>query len=248
MKRIGAVLFCLILSLGLLAPGTALANTPPPPSAEELAIQADINKLYDLNKGTLSKTKLRAALQKEANKRKMTLFVLLESKVIGEALAATPRYLCFNGSHPDSSASRKLAKAKGVGDVFISTSGFWYFGHTGIYSATTKIVHAPGPGKKSRVQNIKTVKVGCGSVLETPDAPKADRKAAASYAKAKLVGRAYNSLLFWANKYSKGAVNCSQLVWLAYKKAAKVDVDANGGWAVYPWNLYHESWVYQVVN
>ena len=42
--------------------------------------------------------------------------------------------------------------------------------------------------------------------------------------------------------YSEGdAYNCSELVWKAYKKAASIDLDGNGGLGVYPNDIKNSS-------
>lgn len=41
--------------------------------------------------------------------------------------------------------------------------------------------------------------------------------------------------------YESDAYNCSELVWKAYKKNGNVDLDSNGGLAVYPNNIYNSN-------
>ncbi|MFI3201440.1 MAG: hypothetical protein R3Y54_07930 [Eubacteriales bacterium] len=48
----------------------------------------------------------------------------------------------------------------------------------------------------------------------------------------------------WPNyvRYEESnAYNCSELVWKAYKKTLNIDLDSNGGLAVYPNNIYNSS-------
>ncbi|MBP3222386.1 MAG: hypothetical protein J6M18_00455 [Actinomycetaceae bacterium] len=61
----------------------------------------------------------------------------------------------------------------------------------------------------------------------------ANRNKAANRAKT-YVGRAYNLKGFAFNKTANGKMNCSQLVWAAYKTATGIDLDGDGGHGVYP--------------
>lgn len=236
--------------IALMAPvANAQAVYRPSPTPEQ-RIQRSIDILYSKSGHIVSKATLRAEATKKAKAVGYSLVTFLD-RVVKEAEAATPRFVCFNKGIPNNSAKYQLPQGKHVGDVFISTSGFMYFGHAGLYVKSKTIEEAPGPKKKSRVRSIKGLKVGCGSVLESPQAKSktlSKRSSAVAYAQKRLVGREYNAALFWWNKYSKGSVNCSQLVWLAYRAGAGWDIDRNGGWAVYPWDLYHSAWVYKVVK
>lgn len=50
-----------------------------------------------------------------------------------------------------------------------------------------------------------------------------------------------------ANTDSENAkFNCSELVWKSFNFGANIDLDSNGGLAVYPNNIYNSSMVYQV--
>ena len=122
------------------------------------------------------------------------------------------------------------------GDIFYnpaSTVGI-KFGHVGVYSSQTRIVEAPGVKQRSRETDIRNVSVYKTSQLLYVKISESKRKAAGRYAKNKLLNKPYN-IYFATNKNPYGKnMNCSQLVWAAYKNSAKVDLDGNGGPGVYP--------------
>ncbi len=61
------------------------------------------------------------------------------------------------------------------------------------------------------------------------------------YAQDHLLNKPYN-IYFATNKKPYGKkMNCSQLVWAAYKNSAKVDLDGNGGPGVYPKDIVKSS-------
>ena len=67
---------------------------------------------------------------------------------------------------------------------------------------------------------------------------------AADYAYNHLLKRPYN-WVWWNNKTSNTTtLNCSQLVWYAYKYATGVDLDTNGGAAVYPRDIRDSNYAY----
>ena len=88
------------------------------------------------------------------------------------------------------------------------------------------------------------VTVPSGTVLFYFHTSQATQDAAAAYA--------YNHLLhypykwrFWSNKeYNIKSLNCSQLVWYAYYYGAGLDVDGDGGNAVFPSDIRDSSLSY----
>ncbi|MCI1901707.1 MAG: hypothetical protein LKI93_03130 [Bifidobacteriaceae bacterium] len=132
-----------------------------------------------------------------------------------------------------------LRNSKHVGDVFVSegnnTFG-WNHGHAGIYAYNTKTcIEAPGGNSKARkVARNKTVAAGRALIQEVK-VSQAKRNSAASRAK-KYIGRGYNASIFTTNKNDWGGLNCSQLVWAAYKYGAKTDLDPHHSF-VYPYGI-----------
>lgn len=146
-----------------------------------------------------------------------------------------------------SSNSYQLTRSYYKGDMFLTpaaTAGVQH-GHIGIYGDKDWIVEAEGPFKLSRWEWHYNIFVPKGTILMETTCSQAQQDAAADYAYNKLVGYPYNPV-FWNNKESDPkALNCSQLVWLAYKKAAGVDLDGNGGDGVYPYDIRDSDYTTQ---
>lgn len=137
-----------------------------------------------------------------------------------------------------------LGSAKYRGDVFVAPAGYGFVqhGHTGIYYSTVTIVEAPGKDKKSRSVASSNYKVGKGAVKQYVKTTAAGRSSAANHANSKLKNKAYN-MNFAINKSATGKdMNCSQLVWAAYKaSSSRFDLDGNGGLGVYPYDIKNSS-------
>lgn len=137
-----------------------------------------------------------------------------------------------------------LGSAKYRGDVFIAPAGtgFVQHGHTGIFYTTSTIIEAPGKGKTSRSTASSTYKVGRGAVKQYVRTTTSGRSSAANYANYNLKNKNYN-MNFAINKSVKGKdMNCSQLVWAAYKaSSSRFDLDGNGGLGVYPYDIKKSS-------
>lgn len=139
--------------------------------------------------------------------------------------------------------TRTLGSATAKGDVFVSPAStlFIQHGHTGIYYALTAIVEAPGSGQKSRSISASSVTVGTGTVKQHVAVTQTKRDAAGAYAYSNLRGKEYNTN-FAFNRDAYGTkMNCSQLVWAAYTIKAGIDLDSNGGFGVYPYNIKDSS-------
>lgn len=63
------------------------------------------------------------------------------------------------------------------------------------------------------------------------------RNKAGSHAYNKLRGKKYSANFAVNKKTGSTKMNCSQLVWAAYKASVKIDLDGNGGLGVYPYNI-----------
>ncbi len=206
----------------------------------EETVDGYIAEIYDWYGGKISKAQIREVAEDRADAMNMALIDVL-AKVVQEATAAWPTHPCKDSDGVwDFSAKYKLKTAKRAGDIFVSTSGLAWFGHAGLYYTKYTVIHHPGLGKLSKKQKAKKVKVGCGSVMDKITIAAAKTKKAATYAKAHYMERKYNWMFPFYNKtYTpNGRVNCSQLVWLSFQyKKVNIDLDGNGGWAVYPWDL-----------
>lgn len=134
---------------------------------------------------------------------------------------------------------KTVGNAKNKGDVFHSyakTSVFKH-NHVGIYYTTKTIVEAPGKGEKSKSVTASTLKK-CGPIYKmSVKAKQSSRDKAANHAYNKFRGLGYDTD-FANNKYNdNGKLNCSELVWKAYKDSVDIDLDSNGGLGVYPDNI-----------
>ncbi|MGC7094238.1 YiiX/YebB-like N1pC/P60 family cysteine hydrolase [Amycolatopsis lurida] len=131
---------------------------------------------------------------------------------------------------------KTVGKAKNKGDVFHSYAKTAVFkhNHIGIYYTTNTIVEAPGTGQKSKSVTASTLKK-CGPIYKmSVKAKQASRDKAANYAYNNFRGKEYDTN-FAANKYSSDTkLNCSELVWKAYKNAVDIELDGDGGLGVFP--------------
>lgn len=136
-----------------------------------------------------------------------------------------------------------LGDAANKGDIFVSPAStlFVQHGHTGIYYTAKVIVEAPGAGKKSMYASASGKTVGKGTVKQHMSASQANRDKAANYAYNNMRGKDYNANFAFNRSVPAKTYNCSQLVWGAYKAATGIDLDSNGGFGVYPYNIRDSS-------
>lgn len=238
LKRLLAGAVSLAFAWSLVAAPAHAAVGPTP------TVDGDIATIYAWYGGKISKAQIRDVAQNRADQMNMALLAVLE-KVIAEAVSAWPTHPCKNSDGTyNFKAKYTLKTAKRAGDVFVSSSGLAWFGHAGLYYTKSTVVHHPGLGQLSKKQAATKVKVGCGSVMDKVTISASKSKAAGAYAKAHYLGRKYNWMFPFYNKdfTPDGRLNCSQLVWLSFhSKKIAVDLDGNGGWAVYPWDLDRSS-------
>jgi uncharacterized protein YycO len=134
---------------------------------------------------------------------------------------------------------KTVGNARNKGDIFHSyaQTAIYKHNHVGIYYTTTTIVEAPGRDTKSRSVTASTLKK-CGPIYKmSVNATQSSRDKAANYAYTHYRGKDYD-LNFAGNKGSDSTkLNCSELVWKAYKNAVNIELDSNGGPGVYPNNI-----------
>ena len=136
-----------------------------------------------------------------------------------------------------------LPRVRIPGDIFFNpaNTSIVKHGHVGIYSAHERIVEAPGIHKKSHETSRKNISVFKTSRIMYVKTTESNRRKAGAFAAAKLVDKGYN-LAFAMNKSTTGKnMNCSQLVWAAYKAPLRIDLDGNGGPGVYPKDIVNSS-------
>lgn len=159
------------------------------------------------------------------------------------ALLAKDSTLSLASSSSGGSGTVTLGSAVRKGDIFVSPSStlFINHGHTGIYYTPSVVVEAPGVGKLSRSIATSTYRVGKGAVKQYIRGTTTQRSKAANLAFNSLRGKAYNTNFAFNKDAYASKMNCSQLVWAAYKRATGIDLDGNGGPGVYPYNIKDSS-------
>ncbi|NYH79263.1 uncharacterized protein YycO [Actinopolyspora biskrensis] len=204
----------------------------------ESAEKDTIERLVELNPGT-SAEEMRSAARNYAESNGISAKEAAKD-ALDEAEASvedanSPELM----SSPGESGSRTLGYGRNKGDVFYAPATTWGFnhGHNGIYYTTATIVEAPGGDDLSRANSAWNYSTDPGTKKQKVATTQSNRNSAAD--------RAYNSYRhkdyrsnFAFNKYTDSAnMNCSQLVWAAYKSTSGIDIDSNGGPGVYPGNI-----------
>lgn len=133
-----------------------------------------------------------------------------------------------------------LGTATQTGDIFVSPAStlFVQHGHTGIFYNTRNIIEAQSPGKNSVYRTSADKRVGIGAEIQHVDRSCSVRKKVVDRAKKYYVGIKYDANFLTNKSSSSSALNCSELVWKAYKYGASIDLDATGGSGVYPYDIY----------
>lgn len=124
------------------------------------------------------------------------------------------------------------------GYIFYQPASTWVVinhGHTGIYYSSTEIVEAANPDDGVRKAPVSTRKVDSGAKIQFVKSTSTTQDTNAANWASNRVGNSYNNY-FFSNKScgDKDDYNCSQLVWCAFKTAANLDLDSDGGYGVYP--------------
>jgi len=145
-----------------------------------------------------------------------------------------------------------LGMARNKGDLYHSSAVTVLVphNHIGIYYTKNIVVEAPGPGSYSQSRTASTHRV-CGPVYKmSVNAKQSSRDSAANYSYQKLRGRPYDKGFLNNKVNGDSKLNCSELVWKAYKRAANIELDYNGGLAVYPDDIKNDSStvIYQTIR
>lgn len=150
-----------------------------------------------------------------------------------------------------------------VGNIFFADNE-WAWNHVGMYTSTTEIIEAvPGNG----VQNVSIYSTdgkqhrvadshNDSCILKVDGAGSSGRQGAVKWA-LPYVGCDYSSNFLFNKESDESVFNCSELVWKAYKNGKYksmggvevvmgIDLDSNGGLAVYPNNIKNSSKVSKV--
>lgn len=216
-----------ILTFGSLSPASATTETLSP--AAQKQAQALVAESPELTE---------SALVNDVEVYSASTGVSVES-VLRQASSESAQSIEATSSSKKGKRTKKIGNAKHKGDVFVTPAftGGVNHGHTGIYSAKPTIVEAPGTGKKSRSTSASSYKVPKKSYKMDVKISQTKRNKAGSYAYNKLRGKKYSANFAVNKKTGSAKMNCSQLVWAAYKASVKIDLDGNGGLGVYPYNI-----------
>ena len=235
MLRTPKVLAALAIAGGLAATSIAPAFATDSPAPIDLAPKSAVtlDRLEDLNPGA-TETDILTGVDGAAAEQGVSADRALELSLVEAEKSAAEASTQSSGG-----GTVYLGRGDRSGDLFVSPAStlFVQHGHTGIYYTTGTIVEAPGTGKKSRSYAASSLKVGKGTVKQYVKTTTSKRNASGSHAYMKLRGKEYNTN-FAFNKVVNGAkMNCSQLVWAAYKVGGGLDLDGNGGFGVYPYDI-----------
>lgn len=131
-----------------------------------------------------------------------------------------------------------------IGDIYFTQATTYKYshGHVGMYHYSDNIVQAPGKGKLSNIKHRSESNIVKGySIIGRVMTTLTNRRASANYAKTYYVNKPYDEN-FLNNKKVTSKLNCSGLVWFAYKKGASLNLDKDGGRGVYPRDIiYHKD-------
>ncbi|RIV32420.1 hypothetical protein D2L64_25230 [Micromonospora radicis] len=131
-----------------------------------------------------------------------------------------------------------LGSGRYKGDIFHSwaRTAKVVHNHVGIYYNTSTVVEAPGGTTNSRSVSASTHRVQLPVYKLSVSTTQTNRDIAANYAYNNLRNKAYDSNFAFNKTSSATKLNCSELVWRAYKKST-ANIDLSWSWdpfAVYP--------------
>ncbi|MBL0886724.1 hypothetical protein [Myceligenerans indicum] len=153
--------------------------------------------------------------------------------------------MALSGDSDSCGTKRVIGNATQTGDVFYSpasTAGVQH-GHSGIYYRTGTVVEAPGPNRNSRSVSATSLKVCDNTYKQHVKRVYSERKSAGDRAYSKYRGKPYDLNFAFNKKNGAEKVNCSELVWRAYRySAAGISLDVNGGSGVYPVNIKNSGY------
>lgn len=175
--------------------------------------------------------------------------------LISLSLADVADNINSNGPRNDADAVQ-LPIPQNVGDIFYSDAAQdievaqYEHGHNGIFvtAGTSDTVQALNPTRGVQlVVGVTSIGVHNPQLMSV-NTTSTRRNAAALYAKGKDGSDYNNNFAFNRRDWEDGVAatyNCSQLVWAAYMNASdgQIDLDADGGWGVWPKDVRESSWV-----
>lgn len=241
--------FCSKIAVGIAAGCVVLAATPAGAvESPSVGADKDIEVILGMNPG-LTEDELVAGLREAAAERgeafaDVTAGVAAEARAAiaePDAVAAVSPLAASGSSEGDGPEWVMFPRGNERGDIlYYDTSTLGYnHGHVAIFDRPAYLTEAPGGDRRSRtIWRQAPRKVPRGTRYYTVGT-RSDRRDDAAYrAYHKYRGKDYQSR-FWDNKDDgDGKLNCSELVWKAYRylfpEHLRLDLDSNGGKGVYP--------------
>ncbi|MCD0448145.1 hypothetical protein LO762_02880 [Actinocorallia sp. API 0066] len=144
-----------------------------------------------------------------------------------------------------------LGQPRHKGDIFYSASSTYgvSHGHIGLFSSKTRVTEARGKGNASDNFLISGRRY-CSKIDKMQvSTTQAKRDKAADYAAKYLIKKPYSGNFSWNKGGGISSLNCSELVYKAYKRSVKIDLDGDGGLGVYPKDIRNSprTKIYQTV-
>ena len=204
------------------------------------------NELLAFNPG-VSASDLAASMREAARETGQTY-----DQVVTQALAESRKHEPA-GFAVGSSCNKVSLTAGYLGGNVIyspsSTAGIQH-GHAGVYATATLIVEAPAHGENSGTFPVKNRQYCSGLRKMTVDISVTDSKRVGEYAQGYLTGKPYNYNFSWNKGGNIDSLNCSELVWKAFKREIDLDLDSDGGLGVYPKDIANSSHThtYETIN
>lgn len=248
------------LAPSIVTVGLAVAVAGMPSQATAASGDDDIAFLQQVADGSssdgsaqLGAAQLEADLRAEAVERGLTYQQVVD-RVADEAVevrapAGMPLARSSGSGSGGGSGTVQFPRASRAGDVFVHSSrtASVNHGHAGLYSSTTYVIEAPGGGKKSRQISI-TQRRGPKNefwLYRVGESSKR-RSAAITQSRKYYLSKPYDSSFYNNRSNGSSKLNCSELVWRAFKynSYSKIDIDSNKGWGVYPKNIQDSGWTH----
>lgn len=231
------------------AEGTSVSNRTTSLESQISTLDDEkLSRLVQLNP-TTNKQEMLSQVTEYAKANGLTVSETIDLSLnASNASTQTPPEFAHSGPGKGGAVGkRKLEKAK-TGHIFVTSSwlGPINHGHVGLYDTATTVIEATGIDPQFKFHNsrrvsYKNVEVYKGAVIQDVQTSTKNKSKAAQKARKHYVNKPYNAAGFAFNKAESEKLNCSQLVWLAYNTTSKIDLDANGGPGVYPWDIYNSK-------
>jgi hypothetical protein len=250
-----------VLRYAALAVGVAVLSVAMTGGASPALANAEtdpLQRLVELSVEEISVTEMRMRVEETAAEMGLSYDEVLTGMLAEAEANLSVEYGVVGDMRPFSSGGgggsapspRNVPEAERAGDIFHSWAQTCRarktlcvtHNHVGLYRNVDQVVEAYGEGEKSSARHINRRLINPTVRLLKVETTKTKRDAAAKHAFDKLRDKDYDS--DWARSVSNGSgkLNCSELVWRAYKESsARLDVGNNPRFGVYPNDILKSS-------